>query len=88
MHEEKNRLFDETLVIAKQVYNINGVGGPLHIVLDDGNLKDIHIMSCIEYIQAMEDGSGKEIFLQCANNLLLMTISQRLKLYRALGATI
>lgn len=41
--EEKRKLFQETLELAKEIYKKNCVGGLLHIVLDDGNLENGHI---------------------------------------------
>lgn len=78
--EEKKRLFDETYDLAKKIYSKNSVGGLLHIVLDDGNLKNSHIEWCINEIKSSND-DDKDLYLQCAYNLLKMTPTQRLKLY-------
>lgn len=80
--EEKTRLFNDTYNLVKEIYKRNNVGGLLHIVLDDGNLKDCHIKWCIDEIKS-SNSDDKELYLQCAHNLLKMTPMQRLKLYRA-----
>ena len=79
--KEKNQLFKDTLQLKREIYAKYPVGGALHIVLDDGNLRNKHIEWCIEEIEKLEE--DKELFLNCANNLLKMTQTQRLKIYRA-----
>jgi len=79
--KEKHQLYEETLQLKHKIYEKYPVGGILHIVLDDGNLKNSNIEYCIGEIEKLEE--DKELFLKCANNLLKMTQTQRLKLYRA-----
>lgn len=52
-------------------------GGNLHIVLDDGNVKDSNVQFCLN--QAEENGDVKGVEL--AKILLQMSKTQRLKLY-------
>lgn len=82
LREEKRILFQDTLELAKNIYEISCVGGLLHIVLDDGNLKNWHIESCIKDIESSDD-EYKNLYLQCAKNLLKMTPTQRIKLYQS-----
>lgn len=65
--EQVMELYD---VIA-QIYERNGVGGALHIVLDDGNTEDHHIKWCIEN---MDDYPEEEqrLYFKCADLLLLI----------------
>jgi hypothetical protein len=79
--KEKHQLYKETLQLKHEIYSKYPAGGVLHIVLDDGNLKNSNIEWCIEKIEELEE--DKELFLKCANNLLKMTQTQRLKLYKA-----
>lgn len=79
--KEKHQLYEETLNLKREIYEKYPFGGVLHTVLDDGNLKNCNIEWCIEQIKQLED--DKELFLQCANNILRMTQTQRLKLYKA-----
>lgn len=79
--KEKHQLFEETLQLKHKIYSKYPTGGVLHIVLDNGNLKNINIEWCIEEIEKLEE--DKELFLKCATNLLKMTQTQRLKLYKA-----
>jgi hypothetical protein len=54
----------------------NGVGGSLHIVLDDGNVEDGHVRWCIERAQECGDEEGVKL----GETLLSMTKTQRKKL--------
>ncbi len=54
----------------------NGVGGSLHIVLDDGNTEDDHVKWCIEYAKERGDAAGVEL----GETLLRMSRTQRGKL--------
>ena len=69
----KQALYD---VIAK-IYARHPVGGALHIVLDDLNVKDRHIQWCIEDMDyPIYTDEDRRLFRQCAE-LLLMLKSQR-----------
>jgi hypothetical protein len=54
----------------------NGNGGALHIVLEDGNVADDHIRSCIQFAVDLNDFEGLILCLV----LLGMSRTQRLKL--------
>jgi len=54
----------------------NGVGGSLHIVLDDGNVEDGHVRWCIERAKECGDEEGVKL----GETLLSMTKTQRKKL--------
>jgi hypothetical protein len=56
----------------------NPTWGTLHIVLDDGNVRDKHVRSCIE--SALEQGDTEGHELACL--LLGMSTTQRQKLRR------
>jgi hypothetical protein len=53
----------------------NGVGGSLHIVLEDGNVKDSDVASCIEYARQRGDDLGVKV----GELLLSMSTTQRRK---------
>lgn len=55
----------------------NGVGGSLHIVLQDPNWKDHHVQFCVEYAARKGDRPGEEL----GKILLRMSQTQRSKLY-------
>lgn len=65
---------------AKAYYAIpnNGVGGSLHIVLDDENIEDCHINWCIDYAMANDDNEG----VLLGKMLLGASYTQRRKLVR------
>ncbi len=54
----------------------NGVGGSLHIVLDDGNVSDDNVRFCIEWAHKQGDIAGAEL----GEILLRMSRTQRRKL--------
>lgn len=66
----------EPLVIAYCAKDGNGVGGSLHIVLDDGNVNDGHVEWCIEHARELGDEDGVKL----GKILLQMSKTQRLKL--------
>ena len=61
----------------------NGVGGELHIVLDDHNTEDYYINWCINNcINKIEDNKERQIYLECAKLLLKLSNSKRLRLLK------
>ena len=56
----------------------NGLGGSLHIVLDDENVEDSHVQQCIENARVLGDLPGVKL----GETILLMSRTQRLKLAR------
>jgi len=66
------------LMLAYKNTKENGLGGSLHIVLADGNIKNSHINWCIEYAKKRGDIAGVHL----GNLLLLMSTTQRRKLSR------
>lgn len=70
----------EVLALAKEYYSIPGneVGGHLHIVLEDRNIKDSDVKHCLESAIECNDTIG----ITLAEKLLQMSWTQRKKLYR------
>lgn len=56
----------------------NGVGGTLHIILDDLNVEDRNVWWCLEYAKSKGDELGAEL----AREMVAMSKTQRLKLCR------
>ena len=54
----------------------NGVGGNLHIILDDGNVNDSDVIFCLDRAKETNDTDGVKI----AEMLLQMSKTQRSKL--------
>ena len=72
----KKALYD---VIA-DIYAMHPVGGALHIVLDDFNVRDQNIQMCIEDMDyPMYSDEDRQLFRRCAELLLLLK-SQRARL--------
>jgi len=67
----------EILKLAAEIYAENSVGGNLHIVLDDGNLDNDDIVSCIH--KAQDDGDFKAAKL--GRMLMALTMRQRQEIY-------
>ena len=76
----KKPTIPEVIPIVKAYYAKpgNGVGGALHIVLDDENVEDEHIEYCKQYAAEIGDTDG----IALAELLLRMSKSQRHKLCR------
>ena len=69
----------ELIEAARDYYTKNPVGGSLHIVLDDGNLKDDSIKWCIDYAR----GEGDEEGAKLGEMILGASMTQRKKLYNS-----
>lgn len=61
----------------------NGAWGSLHVVLDDGNVRDCFVTGCIEYAAQNGDVEGERL----ARLLLTMSQTQRRKLPELVHAT-
>jgi hypothetical protein len=61
----------ELYEVIAQIYAIDGVGGALHIVLDDGNTEDHHIKWSIENMQDYPE-EERRLYLRCAELLMLI----------------
>lgn len=67
---------DADLELFREYYAKNPTWGSLHIVLEDGNVKDTHVQHCIEYAMSKNDGLGEGL----ARLLLTKSKSQRINL--------
>lgn len=70
----------EVIEVVRDYYEKpgNGAGGTFHVVLDDGNIEDKFVKWCIEQAQSLGDSDG----VAMGALLLLMTKTQRAKIYR------
>lgn len=50
---------EDVLEICDWYYGYNGAGGSLHVVLDDGNLEDVHVDHAIKF--ALQDTAPTDI---------------------------
>jgi hypothetical protein len=66
----------QEMIIA--IYKLHSSGGALHIVLDDENVENENIKWCINN-SIKELKENKQLYLDCANNLLKMSKKQRYK---------
>ena len=68
----------EVLALTQRYYTLpgNGVGGNLHIVLDDGNIDNRSVAFCIDQAVNKGDVDGEQL----GKLLLLMSQTQRRKL--------
>ena len=76
----KNRILE----LKDIIYNeYNSVGGALHIVLDDYNTENYYIEWCINNaINKIEDSKERQVYLECAELLLKLGNSKRLRLLK------
>ena len=75
--EQKQEIYD---VIA-QIYAVDGVGSALHIVLDDLNVEDHHIIWCIKHMQDYPHSEEEQrLCVRCAQLLLAVHKKQRKRL--------
>lgn len=56
----------------------NEIGGNLHTVLDDGNVRDLDVKFCLERAREKDDEDGVKL----AELLLKMSKTQRCKIYK------
>lgn len=66
----------EVMPLVKRLFELEPVGGNMHIVLDDGNLGVKSIKFCLEVALHEQDG----LCITIASCMLLMTPTQRRKL--------
>ena len=71
----------EVLPLCRAFYREYPTGGSLHIVLDDGNVKDGHVDACIRYAEEERDEPGAAL----GRLLRRLSVTQRLKLYHSLN---
>jgi hypothetical protein len=67
------------VALAREYYKTNPTGGSLHIVLDDGNVKDKNVEFCWLYAIKEGDKEGEQL----AQLLMHMSETQRMKVYRS-----
>lgn len=86
MSTETRPTTDQVIPLVNELYGLPGaeVGGPLHVVLDDGNLETYFIQSCIDD-KPMHSYSAEVLVLskRIAEAMLQMTMTQRRKVYRS-----
>lgn len=75
--KNKTELYKTIRHQIEAIDNISPVGGLLHVVLDDYNVRDVDLNWCINYINNSND-PDKQLYLDCANNLLKLTEEERL----------
>lgn len=73
-----NKLKKDLKDLIEAIYEISCVGGALHIVLDDGNLKDKDIQWCIDNsIKKCDNIVERVLCLECAKLLLSLPYELR-----------
>lgn len=72
-----NEKVQEAIELARIVYDTNGAGGGLHIVLDDFNIEDSDIEWCLEEGIRDNDNTDAETERDLAQLLLTMTLEER-----------
>ncbi|MBN1074696.1 hypothetical protein DVV91_10115 [Clostridium botulinum] len=76
--EIKNRIYELISIIYN---NYDCVGGALHLLIDNQNLRDEDIKWCINNsISKIRDNKERQIYLECARLLLKLSYSSRCRL--------
>ena len=84
--DKRSMLIKKAIELARKIYQTPGgeCGGPLHIVLDDGNLETENIQWCIDHIDDEWCKASEELkmlCLQCADVMLQLHERDRFKIY-------
>ena len=70
-----NKTNKKAILLCKEVYEKNnGSGGELHIVLDDGNTEDRHLIWCL---QNLSESENKELYEKCIVELIKLNTVRR-----------
>lgn len=73
-----NPLVRELSAAIDEIYEFSGVGSGLHIVLDDWNLEDSHVLFCRDWCESHLDNDDElAACRKCADLLLRATIEER-----------
>lgn len=78
-YEEIKKSFDTLCDLVNELYGPEPCGGPLHIILDDGNVRDSDLVFCYRWLHTHDD--TKYVKLLCKailHELALLTQAQRL----------
>ena len=79
-------IFNQIGNLVIELYKINGAGGLLHMVLDDGNFEDCHILWSQKHIEEVQDENvtekEKEICRQICRLMLKLRKSQRYHIWQ------
>lgn len=72
--EERMFVENEIIELAEELYSCEGceVGGPLHIVLEDDNVRNSDILWCLEYVGDHDYSDDVKILCYKIGSLLLM----------------
>lgn len=83
IQKENERIINNLKGYIKNIYKHNGVGGYLHICLDDLNLEDDYIIWCLENtIPNEKDPYWHSQYYYCAKCLLRLSYSKRVKIVK------
>jgi hypothetical protein len=69
--------------LIREIYKLHGVGGDLHIVLDDDNVETEWIADCLLRIDAKKKGTLERLERACAELMLCMTTAERMVCIRS-----
>lgn len=74
---DKPRGVADVTFAAMKYLAVDDTGGPLHIILEDGNLETVHVAWCLELAVRCNDYSGAAL----AHGILLLSMTQRRVMY-------
>jgi hypothetical protein len=79
---EIERAFEQLELLTDALYSEEGVGGPLHVITDDGNIRDSDLVSC--YRDVCSEATPmfvRTVCLGILHLLAMLTEAQRLIWY-------
>ena len=80
--ERENEALEKARKLLPEIYKKYPAGGPLHIVIDDGNFETCHLVGCL--VHAVKEDAAEadvDMFMKMAEYLLDMPESKRYKLW-------
>jgi hypothetical protein len=79
-HEEAARALSELKALVEELYVHEPCGGPLHIVTDDGNVRDCDLVFCYRWLYEQQEDVAvytRYLCMAILHDLMLMDEAQR-----------
>ena len=73
---------DKAVLLTRELYKFHPCGGLIHIVSDDGNLENSHLLYCWEIVRdEMPEGKAKELAKEILKILAGLGCAERMQYY-------
>jgi len=78
-YDQVSIAFDNLRELVGELYVHEPCGGPLHIITDDGNIEDTHLVSCYRWLHGEKNTAFiTSVCKAILHELMLLTEAQRL----------